>query len=601
MDITKRLEGCLYNSCLFHERVKASKDLDEYFQKLGKRLLEYEKLALVCDAKAANRFILKTGIGERVSVILEAGNGAFHASRWLTQVYGIDVAPYEEACRHKDCLFVALDDKNGKELFNSVYFHAKKILNVPDDIKDKGEPLFLSYSEWMAAYNTPFEKIMLDRRKYEAETDIRKKKKYLINLIYDLLQIKDFHSSYQYIDRYMESGFDQNGEMEKFRNGIDRLLADISYALKQRDGRNDIIMIWNDGLRYDELKEMPYLGKEFANDSFCMDHAFSTVYDSEGSLGSMFQKKYQVDDFHVNEGESYSSINSPVIKLIESHGYRFKMIFHFYLADREHTDLIDSFVAGSEKMWLCIQNLLDAKEPMFFLLQENTETHNPYHSPYLDKDYYFINNCTPSQYQNQIRISRSYWDSQIKFYMRLLDYDNMKIVMSDHGKPMTLQDLCVLDWGYLSDYLHIVLMVNGKNIKPGNEKRLFSAYYFKELLEYIFEPSKEGLEKCFPQEYVKIQSIDRYDPFDIERKLKAGADKRHLMSYRGIRTLDDMYVRIANGEERYFKLPDERTNRICDDKYKDRIEELKEQNAGNFLDIETIPFFHASLQLYKDR
>ena len=135
-------------------------------------------------------------------------------------------------------------------------------------------------------------------------------------------------------------------------------------------------------------------------------------------------------------------------------------------------------------MWLCIQNLLDAKEPMFFLLQENTETHNPYHSPYLDKDYYFINNCTPSQYQNQIRISRSYWDSQIKFYMRLLDYDNTKIVMSDHGKPMTLQDLCVLDWGYLSDYLHIVLMVNGKNIKPGNEKRLFSAYSLHCLLQH---------------------------------------------------------------------------------------------------------------------
>lgn len=600
MNITKKLEAYLLKSGIFGKYEKRRQALEAFFHMTGRRLEKETQLAVVCDAEAGNRFILKTNVKDKTKAFIEADTTRFRVNGWRRKIYGIDVITYEDIYKYQNCTIVVIDDCHFKQLFNYVYYPDVKIIHLADEIKMFYPELYHSYMEWMVTYNTPFEKIMLIRRKYEKAYEKNKKKSYLEQLIFELLCIRDIHSSIRYMDEYLSDGYDSDGSMKEFRKKLLNFMDEISCLLKKRNSLHDIIMVWNDGLRYDELKDMEFLGNEFASHALCFTNAFSTVYDSEGSLGSMFQKKYQVDDFHVSEGESYDADNSPVIRMIEEHGYQFKTIFHFYLADRRYTKLIDTFTAGSEKLWMCIQNLLETEGPLFFLLQENTETHNPYHCPYINRDYYFENDCTPLQYQNQIAVSRAYWDKQMAFYFQLLDYDNTKIIMSDHGKPVTLHDLCVPDWGYLSDYLHIVFMAAGKRIRKGNNGKLFSGYYFKEFLNYILNPDEENLEKCFPGEFVKIQAIDRYNAGDIERKLKAGTDKRHLMSYRGIRTQEDMYIEIANGEERYFRLPDERQNRIHDPHYSERIGMLKRLNKGSFLDIGKIPFFHASGILYEN-
>lgn len=73
------------------------------------------------------------------------------------------------------------------------------------------------------------------------------------------------------------------------------------------------------------------------------------------------------------------------------------------------------------------------------------------------------------------------------------------------------------------------------------------------------------------------------------------------MAYRGVVTTSDKYIRLANGKEFYFILPDESKNLIDDSRFSDRIAELSKIAGDYFLDLDKYPEFKYSKKLYIDK
>ena len=195
MNITKKLEAYLLKSGIFGKYEKRRQALEAFFHMTGRRLEKETQLAVVCDAEAGNRFILKTNVKDKTKAFIEADTTRFRVNGWRRKIYGIDVITYEDIYNYQNCTIVVIDDCHFKQLFNYVYYPDVKIIHLADEIKMFYPELYHSYMEWMVTYNTPFEKIMLIRRKYEKAYEKNKKKSYLEQLIFELLCIRDIHSS----------------------------------------------------------------------------------------------------------------------------------------------------------------------------------------------------------------------------------------------------------------------------------------------------------------------------------------------------------------------------------------------------------------------
>ena len=59
-----------------------------------------------------------------------------------------------------------------------------------------------------------------------------------------------------------------------------------------------------------------------------------------------------------------------------------------------------------------------------------------------------------------------------------------------------------------------------------------------------------------------------------------------------------MLLRYANGNELYFRLSDETTNRIHESEWKSRIDYLRSREQGEFIDMEEEPKFRYAKLLY---
>lgn len=137
--------------------------------------------------------------------------------------------------------------------------------------------------------------------------------------------------------------------------------------------------------------------------------------------------------------------------------------------------------------------------------------------------------------------------------------------------------------------LHVVLFVKGDGIDNLVCKKMFSHLNFFYLFKYILEPSNENLNRIF-NDFVEIQELDFYHKHLINQVFKSDKDsKTHFLcdavSFRGIRSQYDKYILYRTGDELYFVLPDENTNRINEFQYRERINQLRKLVGDYFVDI----------------
>lgn len=594
MNINVALEDLIRNNPIFNGRSRSKDKLNEYFDNFSKSYSNLNDCIIVGNSGVADRFMTAIGSNEFVA-IADPGTNVTNINAATKRVRGVKVISVPEVVKEKFETCIILENQISKETNNYIVSESKNIISVFDEIKLTCTEALGAYCEFSASYTTEHERTMFLRRKYEGCSQ-NMKSYYLESIMFSFLSARDFVSYYKYSHKYIEGGYDSDSLLSMFNEKLDILLGDIKNALQSRNKLRDILFVWNDGVRYDEFLKMDYLGNELAQKSFVFDSAYATVYDTRATMATIFNKRYQIDDYYRSEDDCDID-NSLLVKKLKNYGYVIKGRYSPNLSDKKNTTDMDLYDLGSRKLWNCISQVIDEKSPAFIFIHELPETHNPYHNPYVDKDYYFIRGCKKDDYENQINQSRSYWDAQLKFYMQFFDYENYKIFMSDHGKPLDIKELITLQETYKNEYVHVMLEISGNGILPGRGKELFSLINIYELICQILD-DKIDINSLYSDE-IMLQSIDRYNPGDIRKKLEDGTEKRNLMSYRAIKTKKDMLVIFRDGVIKYFDENEKSTEFSDREELNSRVSYLKNKVGDNFVDIYADDFFAASRQLYE--
>ena len=385
------------------------------------------------------------------------------------------------------------------------------------------------------------------RRRYEIAQDKEEKGKYIEELIFDSVYIRDFLSMQRWIDVY--SSLFQNKKSKwyiTFSIKVSDLLLKIKQALEERE-EEDFLMVWLDALEYGEDKVMPFLKK--------IDEAslsFSNIYTVTPYTGATFKTLFA--QMRVIEEKSYSisvvdENNSPFIDALERRSYQFKyhgvkkIVQESLSAQYSYTP----YSSITECYWNAIRDILllqDGKK-YFGVLHEIVGTHIPYISIGLnDKDYFFVESWPGQQDQasekNQQTIpSRIYVDSQLEFYSKLLPKRMFKMYMSDHGHTL------------LGRY-HALMKVQQEKVKSYCCDKVISYYNFIDIVMQLIDHYEINESKLGNGTAI-IQDVCYYFSDYIKEYIKdPDYNPDHMFAYQGIVTDKDIYIHYQN-DIRYYQ------------------------------------------------
>lgn len=421
--------------------------------------------------------------------------------------------------------------------------------------------------------------------KYNLEKDISSKEKILKNIISKFIYIKDFININKFIDKYIECKYSNFQIYKNIKNDINNLLNNIENEFSKRK-QKDIIVIWNDSLPFERLEETQYL-KKISKDSVFFENAYTTVPYTYPVFCAIFSKKYHFE--YLDNQEKLKT--GCVIKYIQDNGYNFQYIgikgimFEGFAEKFDTFTLNETYNPSSLRYWEMLRRILLSDKKVFAIMHGVTETHYPYLNPISEnlniKVKRFSEKWKTPELIKQMNESLKYWDSQIEFYDSFLNYDCTKIFMSDHGNWLTLDDR-----RYFDDSLHVLFFIKDKDLKNQICSELFSLYNFDKVITYLIKKDEDSFNEIFSDEFMKIgdEGIFNTEFIKILEKLNAPEDLKQ--KYQGLKSKNDKYVKIFNGQEFYFINSDEKNNLINDEKYKERIEQLRKLNSPCYWEIQ---------------
>lgn len=453
------------------------------------------------------------------------------------------------------------------------------------------------FERWIA---DDYVKISYDAKKYRKYPDAKN----LRCLIYDYLQIFDFLNAFYYIDRYIESKYHNYKKYQRMKCRLKNFLHRIKDELKKRE---DIIVFWTDNVSYNELDWLPKLQEKGRNALF-FDNAYTPTPYTRCVMSAMSNKWLNIDDFGKDDLKDQNINNSILLRKVHGYGYEPKYfghgkgpcvfdekIRHFNRRQRD---------SSCKTCFSAINELIHSQKKQFMIIHTVWETHPPYWYP--DKNgrklielFGYENGELEKQtgrVYGQIRGAAAYWDEQLDFYSGLFGERSTKIYMSDHGKEYRQYQL--KEWVEATN--HIIFLLQSRYAANGVENRLFTLENFTELIEAVMRAHQTGreidLEQVFETPFMRVQKVDTYNKILVQ-SLKAIHCEEGGQAYRGIRTLEDYYLRFRD-RELYYRNGDEETNLIDDPKYADRIEELRALAGDYFINIDKNEKFKYARELY---
>lgn len=273
-------------------------------------------------------------------------------------------------------------------------------------------------------------------------------------------------------------------------------------------------------------------------------------------MQNMMINKKTIDE-HVFDTGKINSDNSCTLKLFKEKEYTFKYIGNSGNTLFEKEFFCDNNITTCSTVyqWQLLRNIILIDQPCVFLVHNLIEIHDFVYGgeSKLEKLY----NCIYTEdFKEQRKSSHFYLDLQVEWYSKFLNNKCTKIYMSDHGLGAYYKDI----------RLHVVLFVKGDGIDNLICKKMFSHLNFFYLFKYILEPNSKNFDMIF-SDFVEFQELDFYYKPLIKEVFRLDKNnKTHLLcdavSFRGIRSQYDKYILYRTGDELYFVLPDENTNRI---------------------------------------
>ena len=437
---------------------------------------------------------------------------------------------------------------------------------------------------------------------YTREKNLEMKQFYLKKLIAQLVEIKDFINVDKYLNELIDNNWDECEKYFNFRNELNILIEkikDIALSRKQ----HDIIINWVDNVNAKECYSIEFFKKR-EEDSCVFTNAYSVSPWTHFATDTLFTGLMPIDD-KIYYLSKINDSNSSVFKTLNENGYVFTYIANPGMYQRVFDEKImesypDSFSkikfddrASSEcstrLQWISLKKRLLEKNPVCHLVHNLAETHRPL-------IYTGIQSMSGNREDYHIP-GLQFIANQLEWYDKFNNSNTYSIWLSDHGDELKSER------SYEKARTNVMFIIKGPEIKSKIENRLFSNKNFSSVIDYIFNKNQNNWDKCF-SDYVLYQNTDLYYLDNIINHITnqwmTGAYPHTTGVYqmRGIRTLEDMYIKYAIGKELYFRLPDENTNLLDDEKWSSRIAELKDLCGENFIDITKEPLFVNSHLLY---
>lgn len=443
-------------------------------------------------------------------------------------------------------------------------------------------------------------KLSYDEKKYRTCPNARS----LRRLIYDYLQIFDCVNAFEYMDEYIQRKYRNYKKYQQMKRELEEFWSCIKERLAKRE---DIIIFWTDAVSYNELEWFPKLQEKGANSLF-FENAYTPTPYTKCAMGAMANKWLNIDDFGRDNLKNLDKYNSFLLRRIHKYGYEAKYFAHVlgpcvFGEEVRHFNRRERD-SSCKTCFSAINELLHSKKKQVMIIHTVWETHPPYWYP--DKDGRRLTELfgydrgglekkCGKEYE-QIRRAAAYWDKQLNFYSNLFGERTTKIYMSDHGK--IYREHHYKDWADRTN--HICFFIQSRYAAAGKETRLFTLENFTELVEAVMRAHKSKREIClnevFANSFMKVQKVDTYND-RLVKHLMAVHWEEGGHAYRGIRTLEDFYLRFRD-RELYYRNGDEETNLIDDPKYADRIEELRALAGDYFIDINKDEKFKYARELY---
>lgn len=428
---------------------------------------------------------------------------------------------------------------------------------------------------------------------YEAEQT----KENLEILIDSLLVLKDFKTLFHYIAEYMDKGFDFQGRYKLLKQNLVKMFETAKKEMAGR-GDKDIIMFWIDAVPYMKLSNLPFLCSKKEKTCF-FEYAYTTTPYTHPAMHALFQGALRIEDYQVTDSE-INGTNSEVIRDLHNAGYGFQHIGYcgdkhfaeeFRLVDESYVGDTGREISACMIYWELLCRLLKSEGPMFYIAHTIAETHEPCMALSLGENRTY--KLSESIKRQQYKKTYCYFNEQLEFYSGLLTDGMAKIYMSDHGTNVDLDT-----WQFLEQRIHTVFMMEGKRVPVKSIKGIFSYVNFKYIMKYLLNGNEEYLAKAIT-DYSLVEDVDKYNIKAVNYLVRKNGTE-YGMSFRGVVTSKDKYIRLANGMEFYYLLPNESENLFHDNNFAERIASLSAAAGDVFLDIDRYPEFGHAKRLYEN-
>lgn len=428
---------------------------------------------------------------------------------------------------------------------------------------------------------------------YEQSKDKDIKEWYLLKIIDNFLEIKDFVNAFHYMDIYIEKKCCAYEKILRRKELIEKLLTQIATLLSARKQR-DLLFFWIDGMSSKEREDLNLYSKE-ADEGILFQNAYTHVPVTRETMYTMMSgmpyfENHVYEWKNVKEGKNY--------KWLIQKGYDVKEIGGGYISN-------DTVIAPSINphsyyhptplvLWNAILGLLseDNDKPKCYFIHCDCESHNPYWAGSMKQ--MVIGARDPfiplQDYMPYVENAEIYQQEQIRWYTNFLPLNACKIYMSDHGKEFPF---------WKEEKIKTFIIINDLQIKNRKVNAPFSYLDFDKLLKFLVDPENYSIEKVY-SDCILFQNDDPYEKMANEVLLHNDENDtlyyRKWMGFRGAIKNGKKIVVFRNGKRVIFDLND---NVIDEASMKnDEIEELEKLAGSYFGDINSEHFMIAG-RLYK--
>mgnify|MGYP003372749740 FL=1 len=308
-----------------------------------------------------------------------------------------------------------------------------------------------------------------------------KNEKYLANLIYLYLNIKDFSNAFKYMLEYIDEKYIQYEKIKFLYDKLNKFKLEVKKQLVNKKSRN-ILMALIDSLRWKDIFEynnMKYV-KSISQKSFNFTNAYTHVPYTSMSILSMITGKTMFDDNIMNIKMPIDSQN--ILNGINNNDYSFKyygnqlqLFTQEFCSQSRETNI-------SQLLWDYICDIYEDNKSQNISIVHIMEVHSPYicgNHKYKPIDFggYASSYLTDNEiFMQKIQYNETldYVDKQLKYYLDFVNDETTLIITSDHGMTLEWDIKNKNDNQFVEDFIHIPYIVVGDNISPKIEEELIS-------------------------------------------------------------------------------------------------------------------------------